>query len=132
VRVLRRPLAVVLALVLVGAGAAAAASFALSGTYKVTISGKPAALNGKWKLEFLPRGVVHTLRNGKLVVVGKAVRSGQRRLTFSDRSGPYACSASEGKGLYVYKPAAKRLTFAAVADKCIGRKLILTTKPFSR
>jgi hypothetical protein len=130
-RVLRRPLAVLFAVVLV-AGAAAASAFGLTGTYKVTISGKPAPLNGKWKLEFLPRGVVHTLRNGKLVVVGKAVRSGKRRLTFTDRSGPYACSASEGKGVYVYRPAGKRLTFTAIADKCVGRKLILTTKRFSR
>ena len=129
---LRRPLAVVFAVVLVGAGAAAASTLALSGTYKVTITGKPAPLNGRWKLEFLPKGVVHTVRNGKLVVVGKVVRSDTRRLTFSDRSGSYACSASEGKGVYVYKPAAKRLTFRAVADKCVGRKLILTTKPFYR
>jgi len=111
-------------------GAATASSSALSGTYKTTIAGKPAALNGKWRLEFLPKNVLHTVRNGKLVVAGKAVAIGRSRLRISDRSGPYACSTSEGNGVYLYRRSGKRLTFTVVADKCIGRKLVLTTKPF--
>jgi len=128
---LMRPLA---ALLVVGAltGAATAASSSLSGTYKTTITGKPAALNGRWRLEFLPRNVVHTVRNGKLVVAGKAVAIGRRRLRVSDNSGPYACSASEGSGIYVYRRSGRRLIFRAVADKCIGRKLVLTTRPFAK
>lgn len=124
----RRTLSALLALG-VFAGVATASS-SLSGTYRATITGKPAALNGKWRLEFLPRSVVHIVRNGKVVVVGKAIRTGTRRLKLSDRSGSYACSAAEGTGLYSYTVSGKRLTFRAVADKCIGRKLLLTTKPF--
>jgi len=71
----------------------------LSGTYKTTITGKPAALNGKWRLEFLRRNVLHTVRNGTLVVTGKAVAIGPRRLRISDGSGPYACSTSEWNGV---------------------------------
>jgi hypothetical protein len=117
---------------LVLAATATASSSSLGGTYKVTITGKPAPLDGKWRLVFLSRGVVHTVRNGKLVVVGKAVRVGAKRIAFSDRSGSYACEPAAGKGTYVYAVARRRLTFTAVKDKCVGRKLILTTKPFVR
>jgi hypothetical protein len=114
------------------AAGASASSYALLGTYKATITGKPAPLDGKWRLEFLPGGVVHTFRNGKLVVVGKAVRIAPKRLAISDRSGSYACSPSEGKGTYKYALSGRRLTFTVVKDKCVGRKLVLTTKPFVR
>jgi hypothetical protein len=130
--VLKRQLSILLAFVLALGllAAVATASSTLSGTYKATITGKPAPLNGKWRLEFLPRGLVHVVRNGKLVVVGTAIRVGTRRLKVSDRSGSYACSAAEGHGVYAYRVAGRRLTFRAVADKCIGRKLVFTTKPF--
>jgi hypothetical protein len=112
------------------AGLATAASSALSGSYKATITGKPAPLDGKWRLEFLPKRVVHIVRNQRLVVIGTAASVGTRRLKFVDRSGPYACSAAEGNGVYTFRLVGRRLTFKAVADKCIGRKLILTTKSF--
>jgi hypothetical protein len=127
--VLKRSLPILLALGFV-AGVAAASSSALSGTYRATIAGKPAALNGKWQLQFKPRGVVHLVRNGHLVVVGRVTRLGTNRLKFRDRSGSYACSGAEGNGVYKYRVAGRRLTFTLVADKCIGRKLVLTTKPF--
>jgi hypothetical protein len=127
--VLKRSVPVLLALGLL-AGVATASSSALSGTYRATIAGKPAALNGKWQIRFRPRGIVHLVRNGHLVVVGKATRVGTRRMRFSDRSGSYACTAAEGNGVYRYRVAGGRLTFTVVADKCVGRKLVLTTKPF--
>jgi hypothetical protein len=114
------------------AGLAKAASSALSGTYKATISGKPAPLDGRWRLEFLPKRVVHIVRNQRLVVIGTATSVGTRRLKFVDRSGAYACSAAEGNGVYTYKRVGRRLTFKAIRDKCVGRKLVLTTKPFIR
>lgn len=111
------------------AGAATATSSLLSGTYTATITGKPAPLNGKWQFKFLPRSEVRVIRNGRVVVVGKAVVTGSR-VKFTDRSGSYACSAAEGAGVYTFRLAGARLTFKPVADKCVGRKLILTTKPF--
>ena len=126
---LKRSLPMLLALGFL-AGVATASSTALSGTYRATIAGKPAALNGKWQLRFRPRGVVHLVRNGRLVVVVRATRIGTHRLKLTDRSGSYACSAAEGNGVYTYRVAGRRLTFTLVADKCIGRKLVLTTKPF--
>ena len=128
---LKLPLTALLALVLL-AGVATASPSTLSGTYKATITGKPAALNGKWQLEFLPKNVMHIVRNGRLVVVTRVVPSGAGRVKLIDRSGSYACSAAEGNGIYRYAVTGRRLTFTVVADKCVGRKLVLTTKPFAR
>ena len=125
----KRPLLIVLAFGLL-TGVATASSFSLQGTYRTTITGKPAPLDGKWQLKFLSGNTVRTVRNGKLVIVAKATRIGIRRLRFSDLSGSYACSRAEGNGIYTYRLASTRLTFRVVADKCIGRKLVLTTKPF--
>jgi hypothetical protein len=95
-----RLIPLIFALGALAVGATASASSGLHGAYTARISGKPAALNGKWRIEFLPRNVVHTFRNGHLVIVGKAVRSGKRRLKISDRRGSYACDHSEGNGVY--------------------------------
>jgi hypothetical protein len=111
------------------AAGVATASSPLSGTYKTTITGKPAPLNGRWQLRFLPRNVVRVVRNGKIVVFGAAIVTGSR-VKVSDRSGSYACGPAERTGVYVYSVVGRRLTFKAVADRCVGRKLILTTKPY--
>lgn len=119
-----------LAVALLATGVAAASAASLRGTYRTTITGGAPALNGNWRLEFLSGGTVHIVRNGKLVVVSKATQLAGRRLRFSDRSGSYACSPADGKGTYTYRLSGRRVTFAAVADKCFGRRLVLTTKPF--
>ncbi len=49
---LKLPLLTLLALSLTTA--VATASSPLSGTYRATITGKPAPLNGRWQLRFLP------------------------------------------------------------------------------
>jgi len=128
---LKRLLVLLLVLGLV-CGVASASTSSLRGTYKATIAGKPAALNGKWQLEFRPNGVLHVLRNGKLVVLSKTTSSGTRRFKVHDRSGAYACSRSEGDGAYTYKFVDRRLLFSAVKDKCVGRKLVFTTKPYTK
>jgi hypothetical protein len=126
---LKWPLLTLLALSL--AAGVATASSPLSGTYRATITGKPAPLNGRWQLRFLPGNALRVVRNDKIVVFGRAVVTGNR-VTVTDRSGPYVCSAAERTGVYVFSVVGKRLTFKTVADRCIGRKLILTTKPFVR
>ena len=128
---LKRLLVLLLVLGLV-CGVASASTSSLRGTYKATIAGKPAALNGKWQLEFRPNGVLHVRRKGKLVVLSKTTSSGTRRFKVHDRSGPYACSRSEGDGAYTYKFVDRRLLFSAVKDKCVGRKLVFTTKPYTK
>jgi hypothetical protein len=126
---LRRSLFVVLAFGLL-TGVATASSSSLQGTYRTTITGKPAPLDGKWQLKFLSGSTLRMVRNGKLVIVANAIHIGNHRLRLSDLSGSYACSKAEGNGVYTYRLAGGRLTFRVVSDKCIGRKLVLTTKPF--
>ena len=128
---LKRPLLLLLTLALLG-GVAAASTSGLRGTYKATIAGKPAALDGKWQLDFRPAGVLHVLRNGKRVVSSRTTWTGARRFKVHDRAGPYACSRSEGDGLYTYRFVSRRLVFRVVGDKCVGRKLVFTTKPYTK
>jgi hypothetical protein len=109
---------------------AAAAASAPSGTYSAKITGKAAPLDGTWKLAFLAGGSEHISLNGRLVVVGKVSHAGAGRLRFHDVSGPYACGASVGDGIYRYALAGQRLTLTAVSDRCAGRKTVLTAKPF--
>ena len=59
------PVAILLALGLV-AGVATASSAALRGTYRTTITGRPAAVNGEWQLKFLTGGGLRVIRNAKL------------------------------------------------------------------
>jgi outer membrane protein assembly factor BamB len=122
-------IAVLCAFGLVPATAGASTAPPLTGTYKVTIAGQAPPLDGTWQLKFLPAGAVNILRNGHVVVVGRAVVAGGR-VTFSDRSGSYACPPPDATGRYTYKLTGRRLTFRPIADKCTGRKLILTTKAF--
>jgi hypothetical protein len=120
--------ALVIALMLV-AGAATAAPPILTGVYKTTITGQPAPLNGRWQLKFLPGKVIRAVRNGKTVVNGTTLFTGHR-MKVTDRSGSYACGTGERSGLYTYRLAGSKLIFKTVSDKCVGRKLLLTTKPF--
>ena len=126
-----RRLLLLLLVFCVASASAVASSSALLGAYKATITGKTAALNGKWRLEFKPKGRVHLYRNGRLVVVARATNVG-RRLKIEDRSGSYACGRGERVGTYGYKAVGKRLTFTVISDNCVGRKAVLTTKPFVR
>jgi hypothetical protein len=113
------------------ASGANAATLAPTGSYRTTITGKPAPLNGKWQITFLPGSALRVARNGKVVVAGTAVFA-NGRMTVKDRSGSYACGPGERKGSYTYRLAARRLTFKALSDKCVGRKLFLTANPFVR
>jgi hypothetical protein len=114
---------------LLAATASASAAPPLTGTYKVTIAGQAPPLNGTWQIKLLPAGAVDIVRNGHVVVVGRAVVTSSR-ITFSDHSGSYSCPPPDATGRYTYKLSGKRLTFKPIADKCAGRKLILTTKAF--
>ena len=105
------------------------ASAALNGTYNTTIT-KAGSLNGSWSLAFSDS--VYTIAfKGATAVKGTFTRTGNK-ITFSDKSGKYACSA---KGVYTYSLNARTLTFKSVSDaKCTGRRTVLAasfTKKFS-
>src|SRR5207302_9182962 len=84
------------------AGGAPAASPRPTGTYKVTITGKPAPLNGRWRLRFLQDNAVHIVRNGKTVVFANATFTAAG-VKFSDRSGSYPCGPAAKTGAYMYR-----------------------------
>lgn len=111
---------------------AAVASAALSGSYKTTISGKTAALNGKWQIKFASGHKANISRNSKVVVKTGVKFSGKNKVKFTDTSGSYACKGTQKSGTYTYKLSGKKLTYKVVSDKCAGRKSVLTSKAWTR
>jgi hypothetical protein len=107
----------------------ALASSALSGTYNATIT-KAGSLNGAWSLAF--SGSNYTISFKGAAAVKGTFTQGGNKITFSDKSGKYACPA---KGVYTYSLIARTLTFKSVSDsKCTGRRTVLAarfTKKFS-
>ena len=120
--------AAALAIALVACTTALAAS-ALSGTYNATITGN-GSLNGAWSLSFSGSKYTITFK-GATAVSGSFTQSGSK-ITFSDRSGKYACSS---KGVYSYTLSGRTLKFKRVSDaKCSGRRTVLAatyTKKFT-
>lgn len=128
---MRKRLLVVMLSLSVLAVTAAVASAALTGTYKTTISGKTAALNGKWQIKFATGNKANVSRNGK-VVIKTAVKVTGSKIKFTDSSGSYACTGAQKSGSYTFKVSGKKLTFKVVSDKCSGRKSVLTSKAFTK
>jgi len=97
-------------------------------TFVATLSGKsPAFLNGAWRLMFLPGGRYTTehplnqfVARGRIAVSGATV-------TFGKETGSVACS-TVGRYRWTYR--GSLLRFAAIADACGGREIVLTAKPF--
>jgi hypothetical protein len=126
-----RALVVVVAVALPGVALAGSAAAILTGTFAKRISGKPAALNGSWKLKLRSDGTFEIVRNGTVVVRGEA--AGVRgKLAIGDRSGPYRCRGRERAALYNYTLKAKKLTLKPVVESCAGRRALLTTGRFTK
>jgi hypothetical protein len=107
--------------------APAAAAFPHA-TFTATLAGKsPRFLNGSWRLTFLEGGrytTEHPLNDvaarGRIAVSGTTV-------TFGRETGPLACTTA---GRYRWSYSDGHLRFTAIADKCGGREIVLTAKPF--
>jgi hypothetical protein len=124
-------------LVAVAAGVLAAAASAgygnplVTGSFRTTITGKAPPLNGTWTLRLKANGRFETLRNGRVVVRGLGAATAGR-LALTDQSGSYACTGTQRVGVYTYKLSGRLLTLKATADRCAGRRAILTAKPLRR
>lgn len=120
-----------LALVAACAGTMLAATASAAGPsisphiWGVKISGAPVALfNGTWLLAVqTPEFAVS--RNRVLAIKG-TVRINGNQITFHDVSGPLACKASQVNGRYAWKITGTKLSFTRLADKCQGRRTLLT------
>jgi hypothetical protein len=133
---LRALLAGLVATGILAAGALAAPNANPAGSYKAIVTGQAAALNGRWVLKFTtifgPAGKFQTFRNGRLVVSGTTVFTGDK-VTLVDMSGSYACGPAEKTGVYTFKkPAANKLKFISVVDPCAGRKILLDNRTFTK
>ena len=116
-------LLIAFSVVAVIAAPTALAAGTLTGKYKTTIKGTTAlggALNGTWTLHFTT-GHYTVAENGKTVIRGvDTVKANV--LTWHDKSGPFACSAT---GKYKFKMTGKKLKFTKVSDSCAGREAVL-------
>lgn len=85
------------------------------------------ALAGKWELIFVKGDRFQLLLNDKPMVEGSFTIA-QDGIVMTDEKGLISCSNSPGEatGKYKWTLDADKLTFAAVNDKCEGRKLLLT------
>ncbi len=109
---------------------APAATF--GGSWTKTVTSGPNQLHGKWGLH-VGGGRFYVV---KLPLTGHAVDgtvlAAGSKLTFTDRSGPLACSGSQKTGTYTHTVASNgSLHLTAIKDTCAGRKLLLSGSAWS-
>jgi hypothetical protein len=109
---------------------AASAASSLSGIYKASISGLPQGLSGTWFLLIKDNKSFQVARGNALAVQGKVTIAGSK-ITFRDTAGPLRCPPTQA-GVYTFKLSKKTLALKRVNDPCLGRSLILGSKPFTK
>jgi len=91
----------------------------------VKVSGAPVpALNATWLIGIQEPAFTLT-RNRGLAVRGTVKIAGSQ-ITFRDISGPFACKGAQATGRYAWKIQGTKLSFTRLADKCPGRRTLLT------
>jgi len=91
----------------------------------VKVSGAPAPLfNATWLLGIQQPAFTVT-RNRALGVRG-TVKIAGNQITLRDISGPLACKGVQTTGRYAWKIQGAKLSFTRLADKCIGRRTLMT------
>ena len=127
-----RGVSLVVAALVAASVAGAAAPVPLRGNF---VSKRPTEippLDGTWRIEIAATGAYKVLREGRVLVTGKAVETA-KTISFTKEKGALACTGKEGgANSYRWVLGGTRLTFTAVKDPCESRKLVLTTKPFTK
>jgi hypothetical protein len=109
----------------VAATASAAGPSPSPHVWGVKVTGAPVPLfNATWLLAIQEPGFT-VARNGALGVRG-TVRIAGNQLTFRDVSGPLACKGAQATGRYAWRIRGTKLTFTRLADKCLGRRALMT------
>ena len=91
----------------------------------VKVSGAPVpALNATWLIGIQEPAFTLT-RNRGLAVRGTVKIAGSQ-ITFRDICGPFACKGAQATGRYAWKIQGTKLSFTRLADKCPGRRTLLT------
>jgi hypothetical protein len=111
------------------ASTAAAATFA--GAWSKTIASGPAQLKGRWLLQAAGGKVWIQHGTSATHLVNGTVKLSGSTLTFTDKSGALACKGASAVGTYKKTATATGFKLTAVHDTCAGRKLLLTTGPWT-
>jgi hypothetical protein len=121
----RLALAVACAGITLAATASAAGPSLSPHVWGVKVSGAPAPLfNATWLLGIQQPAFTVT-RNRALGVRG-TVKIAGNQITLRDISGPLACKGVQATGRYTWKIHGAKLSFTRLADKCIGRRTLMT------
>jgi hypothetical protein len=83
---------------------------------------------GAWGIAFHQGNHMAVTHNGREVMQG-AYQVNGNQITFSEDTGPYACRTP---GTYTWQMSNGQVTFTRVQDACVGRALILTSRPLPR
>lgn len=116
----------------------------LPGTYAATVSGlKPASRNGRWTISFTrPYSQMGNSKGGYTLSHNrKLVARGEYSLQYSsvgamvhvrDMSGPGHCVEEIVGGNYLVHVKGSKLTFTHFQDKCVKRRVVLSSRTFTR
>jgi len=126
---------VIIGLLAALAGAASATPPRPAGKFRTVIT-KPANFVGPWWLTFgahnafaVYRGYVDAPHLG---VRGSVSYSGNQ-ITFTDASGPAACTGAQATGVYSYTlPSKTTLRLTKIRDDCVGRRTVLAGRRFTK
>ena len=121
----RLALAAACAGIVLAATASAAGPSISPHVWGVKVSGAQAPLfNATWLLG-IQEPAFTVARNRALGVRG-TVRIAGNQITFHDVSGPLACKGVQATGRYIWKIQGTKLTFTRLADRCQGRRALMT------
>ena len=121
----RLALAAACAGIVLAATASAAGPSLSPHVWGVKVSGAPASVfNATWLIG-IDEPAFTTTRNRSLAVRG-TVKIAGNQITFRDVSGLLACKGAQATGRYAWKIQGTKLSFTRLADKCLGRRTLLT------
>lgn len=116
----------------VAAPVAAAAGRPLHGTFMTTIKNAPDdRLDGVWQVALQANGRYTIQRNGVVVIRGRDTET-TRTISFGHETGPAACTGALGPATYRWSLRAGLLRLQTVRDGCLGRHVVLTTRPLKK
>ena len=119
-------------LVAVSAVAAAAAGRPLHGTFTTVIKNAPDdQLDGVWQIALLSNGRYTIERNGAVLIRGRDTET-TTTISFGHETGPAACTGALGAATYRWSLRAGLLRLTTVHEGCLGRHVVLTTRPLKK
>ena len=112
------------------------------GVYTTTLTAKdlpsdfpipPDYLIGKYETTYTKDNRYRVVKDGELAVEGRYTLT-EERFVLTDEKGPVSCARIPGwaTGTYKWKLDGNKLIFTAVEDKCPGRKVGLTARPWEK